>query len=315
MELPVEKSTKNRKAKRQEGPDRKQSKHWVFTLNNPTLHHTVLVTGYDYIVVGLEHASTGTPHYQGYVVMSRLHRLSQMVKLQPKCNFEIAKGTPLQASNYCKKGEQTHDEWVEFHHLGPNYGLNAVFEEEGTLPLTGGQTMKRDWDAAFALAKQGRIDEIPASIVVQHYSNLRAIKQDYPQPSPPTIEGLLDNIWYFGKPRVGKSVQARKDFDAKFYTKGLNKWWDGYRGEANVLIDDFDKAHAVLGCHMKQWCDRYPFRAEMKGTSIEIRPQRIIVTSNYTPAEIFTCPIQVEAICARFSLREVTRPDDLDIIQ
>lgn len=226
-----------------------------------------------------------------------------MVKLQPKCNFEIAKGTPQQASDYCKKGQQSHKEWDKLHQGGPNFGLNAIFEEDGTLPLTGSQTQKRNWEEAFKLAKQHRTEEIPANILMPYYNCIKRIQQDYPMKPADLTE--MNNIWYHGAPGVGKSRQARVDFDHKFFDKSLNKWWDGYRNEDNVLLDDFDKAHSMLASHLKRWCDWYSFPAEIKGTTTFIRPKRITVTSNYHPQEIFDCPKLVEAIKRRFKILEV----------
>lgn len=82
-----------------------------------------------------------------------------------------------------------------------------------------------------------------------------------------------------------------------------NKWWDGYQRQPNVIIDDFDKCHMVLGYHLKIWADRYAFAAEVKGSTILIRPLKIVVTSNYHPKEIWgETPNTLDPILRRFKI-------------
>jgi len=57
-----------------------------------------------YLVVGREVApSTGQTHLQGYLYLHQKSRLAALKKLHPTAHFEPALGTPLQASDYCKK--------------------------------------------------------------------------------------------------------------------------------------------------------------------------------------------------------------------
>jgi len=42
-----------------------------------------------------------------------------------------------------------------------------------------------------------------------------------------------------------------------------------------------------IGEFLKIWADRYKFRTEEKGSSLVIRPERIVVTSNYHPSELW----------------------------
>lgn len=108
--------------------------------------------------------------------------------------------------------------------------------------------------------------------------------------------------------RDRKNKKAWED-NPDLYVKSINKWWDGYHGQDVVLLDDWDPSHEqFLRQHLKTWADRYPFRAETKGSSMMIRPKKIIVTSNFSINECFSNPEDAAAIRRRF---KVTRFDDL----
>lgn len=134
------------------------------------------------------------------------------------------------------------------------------------------------------LAKKNRIDEIEPQAVIQYYSTLRRIAKDY-MASVPDLSHL-PGIWIHGHSGCGKSRLARARYSGA-YLKNCNKWWDGYQGEADVIIDDWDPKHSVLGYHLKIWADRYAFTAEVKGGAIRIRPTWIVVTSQYHPMMCF----------------------------
>ncbi|KAF8789569.1 Replication-associated protein like [Argiope bruennichi] len=107
-------------------------------------------------------------------------------------------------------------------------------------------------------------------------------------------------VWICGPPRCGKDSGVRKLGDV--YVKSLNKWWDGYNNQRNVLISDIDPEHGKwLGNFLKIWSDRYAFTAEIKGSSMLIRPSKIFCTSNFLMEDVFSGNI-LEALKARFNV-------------
>lgn len=127
--------------------DQLRTRNWCFTINN---YHTNDDCCHDYlqfldfynedyvtyIVLGYEEApTTGTPHIQGFMHLSQPATKKCLIKKYPYTSFESMKGSYRQASDYCKKGLQSSDEFKELHHKGPNFGLLASFLEYGELPL------------------------------------------------------------------------------------------------------------------------------------------------------------------------------------
>lgn len=69
------------------------------------------------------------------------------------------------------------------------------------------------------------------------------------------------------------------------FEKPQNKWWDGYRGESIVIIDDLDTD--TLGHYLKRWADRYPVKGEVKNGTVNLSYRRLFVTSNHTIEGLF----------------------------
>ena len=120
------------------------------------------------------------------------------------------------------------------------------------------------------------MDKIPGDIYVKHYRNLKEIAKDHLVHVRGNEE--RDCRWYHGESGIGKSRKAYEEFpDA--YRKMCNKWWDGYKGQKAVIMEDIDPGHQVLGHHLKIWADRYPFVAESKGGALPPEYDVFIVTS------------------------------------
>ncbi len=242
-----------------------KSKHWCFTINNPTSDDAIDISLVDYVVLGNEICpDTGTPHIQGYIIFKIRKRLITIKQFMSRARLAIKykDSTPLQASDYCKK--------------------DGNFLEYGILP---GNTSHNVWEQAKQDAIEGNFDNIPANMLIRYYHNFKRLQQDNPQ----SYDDLdkLDNVWVLAPTRYGKSYYARYKYP-DFYDKPPNKWFVGYKGQTTILLDDFGPNQCkYLGWYIKRWSDIYPFPIETKGGGMDIRPIRIVLTSQYTIDQCF----------------------------
>jgi hypothetical protein len=107
-------------------------------------------------------------------------------------------------------------------------------------------------------------------------------------------------LWVYGKPGCGKSAWVRQEHKNLYY-KTPDKWWDGYKGQSSVLLEDLDVSKArELVQMLKLWADKYDFSGEIKGGRVNMTYEAFIVTSNFLPNELWKESMLVEAITRRF---------------
>lgn len=278
--------------------DRNMHTNWVFTLHYGGLGQPsfdvasgqldAIQKQAKYLIVGDEIApTTSQKHFQAYVQFMQRKRLSSVRKLSSTAHWEPAKGDGESNKAYCTK-EKLHLEHGEMAETHP------------------GKREKERYAQARAAAMRGDLDEIDDQLYIRHYSSFKSIQRDNLKPLPDATE--CTGLWVYGISGSGKSRWARAEFGTNpddLYLKPINKWWDGYRRQPYVLLEDFGKEHSVLAYHLKIWADRYSFPAEVKGTTIVTRPQKLIVTSQYHPRDIWHDEETIEAILRRFKLKFV----------
>lgn len=69
--------------------------------------------------------------------------------------------------------------------------------------------------------------------------------------------------------------------DLEFWSPGDFQWFDGYKDQPIVIIDDF-RGEYPLPLFLKL-CDRYPMRVPIKGGFVNWAPKKIYITSNTAP--------------------------------
>lgn len=248
----------------------------------------------DYIVFGKEIApTTGTPHLQGYMHLKNSKTMSAVHKLisQDGIALIIAKGTANDNFKYCTEdGEFA--EWGD----RPSDAVSKCVENNAM------------YSHFIELSKNGdftKIEELYPVLAVKHNSVMyRYASLHFPK--PPELATVCGE-WWFGPKSTGKSTLAMK---LNPYVKAKNKWWNGFCPRLNpiVYIDEVDHFHAKwIGPDLKNWADKFPFNAETKGGWLYIRPPRLIVSSNYTFAELWAEDKELAgAIADRFTVRMFT---------
>lgn len=131
---------------------RSRSRAFCFTLNNPNAGDRLLLLSFAqtcvYYVAGNEHSpTTNTPHLQGYFYLKNGKTIAAVKKMPAfaRAHVEAARGTPKEASDYCKK--------------------DGDFVEHGELPSQGKRTDLESFVSRVEeapLSRRELIKEFPA---------------------------------------------------------------------------------------------------------------------------------------------------------
>lgn len=218
------------------------------------------------MVFGYEIApETGTPHLQGFVSWDSPRSLDKFkATISQKLHIEKTRGSPLQASDYCK-----------YEDYPANKKPNKV-EEFGEVPAQGART---DWCVAFEKIKSGTPVEEVIEDQPQLLPCIRALdnlKAKLLKPKHRHVNVIV--LW--GDSGSGKSRWAYDNYPDLF-SKPPGKWWDGYSGQTTVLLDDF--YGYIPYTELLNVLDRYPYHAEIKGGFIWAQWDTVILTSNKSP--------------------------------
>lgn len=256
----------------------KRSRSYIFTWNNPEWDVDKLAEKFgmtDYIIIGEEVGNSGTFHYQGYVEFKNartIHGLKS--RIHRGIHWEPRMGTPTQAAGYIKNNPDK---------------PNPIFKEWGVLPGVSGA--RNDIKSMVEMINEGYSD---ADILLQHGDKALRIMGCLQKARAAMNtkyrdwEMRVDIKW--GPKGSGKTSSVYEEFGyEQVYAKMPGKWWDGYKGETVVLIDDFDPLDMedMSFAYYLKLLDRYPLRIEMKGGSCQFVSRVIVITSNFNPEEWF----------------------------
>ena len=257
-----------------------RSRSWCFTANNYTPELLERIRGSvaqasSFLCFQPERGETGTPHLQGFIHFSNPRALGGLTKLFGRgVHFESMRGTVDQAIDYCSK-EDSRDSDAGF-----------AFEEFGIKPV--GQGLRTDILRLANMVQEGKrmrdvADEAP-DVYVKFHKGLAALSSLYQEKraEPPSV------YWFWGPTGTGKTRAAYSEAEAigevPYFKMSTNKWWDGYEGQAVVIIDDYRCDFSTFA-ELLRLLDRYPMKVETKGGTVEFIATHIYITTPKTPVD------------------------------
>jgi len=268
----------------------KTSLYWCFTSYSFSDIENLRNTSYKtitYWVFGVEICpTTKKEHFQGYIEFSRSQPMDYVKKVFKSDSIHVEQrgkySTSLQASNYCKKGEQTHQEWTEEGIEGPNFGKNAIIEEWGVISPPSEQGARKDICKIRTeiIEGDGDIRKLLEEGSIENYQQLKFAEGLLKYRRPVTRDAPHVIVKY-GAPGSGKTRSIMDQYPDVFRVEPDCKWFDGYVGQTVVLFDDYRSN--MSWSYLLQVIDRYPIKLPVKGSFVEWKPNVIFFTSHHHP--------------------------------
>lgn len=245
------------------------AKNWCVTIFGEREHATLLsrleqVT--TYAIAGREICpKTQRIHQQCYFQFTQKRRINFIKSIlgEPTAHCEIARGSPESNTQYCRKDGDWHEQGV------PVVQGQRTDMESIKTDLINGKSLNYIADNYFSqFIRYHKGFE-------KYYQMLHKEQRNFKS----TVEV------YYGEPGSGKTRKAQEENpDAFWLLRSSGKvWWDGYEQQDTIIIDDF--YGWMPFDYLLRLCDRYPFRVEVKGGSIQFLSHKIIFTSNKHPSE------------------------------
>lgn len=267
-----------------------KSRGWMFTIFPTPTNLTAIDTALklipcEWIVYQTEVSpKTKKLHFQGAIYFKTPRTLGGTKKrfLDPKVHLDAMKGTCTQALTYCTKTETRAT------------GVRFLTYQHGQLPMQG---VRVDLKNLLAFSKDHTElqcwEEYPLGMMkywkaVSRFQTLNLT----PQTIRPTTKV------YYGPTGTGKShacmigasngllsTRGSRPYFSMLTpaTAGVVPWMDGFIGQKDVVIEDFDGT--INYRIFLRMLDHYPNQMQIKGGMVEFAPKRIWISSNKHPRD------------------------------
>lgn len=258
---------------------------WFVTILNPTDGEVNALKSLKFRYLVYQHEicpSTGTPHlhallyYQNPVVWPK--------RSLPRANIQRVKSLPA-AIEYCKKEESRDHGPYEF----------------GEVPEQGRRKDLEQLAKEFLVRTEAEFAEENPGAFVRYNRGLREFKSTVlalPRDASPEVN------WLWGPTGVGKSYTAYHRGET-CYIKDGTMWWNGYRNQQVILIDDFDGKWPYRD--LLRLLDRYPYQGQVKGGYVEINSPIIYITCEFPPEQYWEDNALDQVLRRITNVRHITR--------
>jgi hypothetical protein len=186
--------------------------------------------------------------------------------LSPGLHLEDRRGNAKQASDYCKKVNQT-----------PACEPNEVVCEFGELTNPG---KRKDLETVRELVYEG----LPMRHIIPELSSFQAMRgaELVLKYFEPARNFKTYVIWIWGPPGSGKSRFVNAKHPDDLYVHAGGKWFEGYDAHETVLIEEY-RPESIDFRNLLLILDRYAHRVECKGGTRQFLAKTVYVTTPQPP--------------------------------
>lgn len=251
---------------------------WIVTV--PASEHEVfenveLISPIRYICGQLEKGSkTGYHHFQLYVELDKGVRMKQLKRLLKRDDIhcEGRRGTRDEARNYCMKPDTR---------AGEPFELGVWIK---------GQGHRSDLDRLAMMVKEEKpftdiFEEMPGH-TMRFMRHMDALRSRLMEERANVLTRETEVIVLWGEAGSGKTRYVYDNYNIEdIYSLPDSDgtiWFDGYRGQSVLLIDDF--YGGIKYSYLLKILDRYPLQLQVKGSFTWAMWTTVIITSNEPPA-------------------------------
>lgn len=219
--------------------------------------------------------TTGILHWQSHFITTREMSLSNVNKKLREHGFkkfelQVRKGTFEQNEIYCSIGKGKND----------TTGIIGTEFQYGEKPKPGRRNDIKE--ACEKVLEKGYIGAADNEIIVKYHRGLEKLLQVRKRPRNEEKKVY----WLWGPTGTGKSQWANDTYPDLYTQSSDAGWFDGYRGQSAILIDDYDEGIFSLREILRLF-DRYPYQVKVKGGMEWCMADTIIVTSHNKPQDYF----------------------------
>jgi hypothetical protein len=261
---------------------------WAVAHYNTGTNHEERKIQLTFIVVGIEQHESGVPHLHAFMMFSETKRITcnYTVYFRDQYRPRIEAVRHIESTiKYCRK-EGSYAEWgtPPTAYKGKKLSLPSAIEDI-PLEVREARIANSSFYMSMPVTELVSTGCIPFQSALKHDKTQKMLQLNAKQ----TVSSRdLEVYWLYGPTAIGKSHYVRSQHAPEdlYIKSSTNKWWDGYTGQENVLLEEVEKAD--MDTDLKRWTDKYIFAGEVKGGYVpNICYKRIYLTSNLHPKELW----------------------------
>lgn len=285
-------------------------KNYCFTYypDNADVLPVLEIENAEYVLMGFEECpKTKKMHYQSFIYWTKKITITTCINRLKKhfnkaVHVEVCKGSIEDNIKYCSKDGKTLEYGTKPKGQGARTDLNTIKDKILNHELTADDICVNEPEFYHQYGRTlNKLEDI-------------ALRRKF-------RTEMTEGIWLYGSTGVGKSHEAFKNYnpDTHYLFPNDNGWWDGYKGQETVIINDF--RGNIQYSELLELVDKWPKTVRRRNREpAPFISKKIIITSSLKPNEVYhnlAINDNLDQIYRRFEIinmnpKEINNESELD---